>query len=255
MRSTLFTGAVAALFALSAAAQDAPQFLRVFQADIEPNTQQAYEAVLKRFAEASKTLDTKRFYFVATEEIGNPTRYTFARTFGSFAAMDEAPRNPLVEALGAEEAAKVTAPVAGKVLAQRTLMYAVRMDLSPKGAGPTPDNPPALINWLQVKIKPYGNAAYEEYLKKVAEATEKTTPQFPYTVYAPGPGADNTYGFANPIATWASMDEGGDMSVPERLAAAFGDRQARQLLEQRSAVVDSQSTIMVRPRPDLSYQP
>ena len=254
MRIKLFTGALLALFTCSVAAQDGPQYVRVFQAYVEPNSQQAYEAVVKKFMDAHKALDTKRYLFVTTEEMGNPTLYTFARVFPSFAAMNEEPLDALVQHLGQEAADEAFASIAGKVRKQRTMMYVQRPDLSPAGAGPTPGNPPALVNWLQVKIKPYGNAAYEAYLLKVKEATEKVTPEFPFSVFAPGPGADNTYGFANPIASWESMDEGGGASVPERLVQAFGQEEAAKLLTQRALVVESQSTSMVRPRPDLSYQ-
>lgn len=254
MKTRLLVTTVAAmLVALSASAQDAPQFVRVFEAQLQPNTQQTYEAVLRRFAEAHKKLDTKRYYFVSTNEIGSPTTYTFGRVFSSMSAMNEPPRNVIVEAFGEEEAAQIVASLDGRVISQRSMLYTIRPDLSP--APPDDPTPPALINWLQVKIKPYGNAAYEAYLAKVAEATEKVAPQFPYTVFAPGAGADNTYGFANPIATWEALDEGAGPTVPQRLVEAFGERQAQALLEGRAAVVESQSVVWVRPRPDLSYQP
>lgn len=232
---------------------DAPMYVRLFTAELQPNAQNQYEALLKKFTAAHKQLDTKRHYFVSTQVIGSPTTYTFASFFRSFADMDMPPRNVMVEAYGAEEAAEMLAPIEGKVWSQATGMWTRRLDLSPNQ--PESAAPPAMINWLTVTIKPYGNGPYEEYLQKVAEATNQITPDAPYVVWAPGPGANNTYGFANPVASWAAMDESAVVPVPVRLERAFGKREAERLLKQRTEVVESQSIYMSRGRPDLSYTP
>ena len=252
MKKTL-TLICASLLAAAAVAQESPQLIRVFEAQVQPNSQRAYEALLAKFAAAHRQLDTQRYYFVSSHEVGSPTTYAFAAVFDTWAAMDREPSNVMFEAYGEEEAMEMLATIDGRVTSQRSMVLLRRLDLSPAGAGEQSN--PALVNWLTVKIKPYGNATYEAYLRKVAEATEKVASQFPFITYAPGPGADNTYGFANPIASWAAMDEGPGMTVPERLEAAFGAREAQRLLEQRASVVDSQMSVLVRPRPDLSYQP
>ena len=247
----LLTFLATLLLSLSVSAQDAPQYVRVFEADVQPNSQQAYEAALVRFAEAHRKLDTKRYYFVSTQEIGSPTTYTFGRVYQNLSEMNEPSLNVMVEAFGEEEAAKIVAPLDGRVVSQRSMMYVFRPDLSPDPGDDAAQ--PVLINWLTVKIKPYGNAVYEAYLAKVAEATEKVAPEFPFATYSPAAGADNTYGFANPILSWEALDEGPGMPVPQRLVEAFGAREAQRLLEERATVVESQSTVWVKPRPDLSY--
>ena len=240
-------------YAVLADDHDAPMYVRLFTAELQPNTQRQYEAVLKKFVAAHKQLDTKRHYFVSTQVIGSPTTYTFASFFRSFAAMDRPPRDVMVEAYSEEEVAEMRASMEGKVLSQATGMWTRRLDLSP--TQPENAQPPGMINWLTVTIKPYGNGPYEEYLKKVAEATNQITPDAPFVVWSPGPGANNTYGFANPIASWAAMDETTVVPVPVRLERAFGKREADRLLKQRAEVVESQNMYMSRGRPDLSYIP
>jgi len=248
---------VAALIApsLPVLAEDAPapMYARVFTAELQPNSQRAYEEVLKKFAAAHEKLDTKQYFGVSTQVVGSPTTYTFVSIFRSFADMDQAPTNVMVDAYGAEQAAAMVAPLDGKVWSQETGIWMRRLDLSP--AQPENPEPPAMTNWLLVTIKPYGNAAYEAYLKKVAEATNTTNPDASFVVWAPGPGGDNTYAFANPVASWAAMDEGGFLSVPQRLEQAFGKREADRLLSARAALVESQATYLSRSRPELSYLP
>jgi len=230
-----------------------PMYARLFTAEVEPNSQRAYEEVLKKFAAAHKQLDTERYYGVSTQVVGSPTTYTFVSIFRSFADMDLAPMNVMVDAYGAEEAGGMGASIEGKVLSQETGIWTRRLDLSP--TQPDDAETPAMTNWLLVTVKPYGNGDYEAYLKKVSEAWDQTDAGAPFVVWAPGPGGNNTYAFANPIASWASMDEGTFVSVPQRLQQAFGADEAQRLLKQRAAVVESQTIYLSRSRPELSYLP
>lgn len=251
----ILAAVAATLFVACAGAEDAQppmRVVRVFQADVEPNTQAAYEAVVKRFVAAHKQLDTKFHFTVSTEEFGSPTTYTFARFFPSFAAMDEPQRNVLVEAFGQQEADKILAPIAGKVRSQSSAFWVERLDLSP--ASSSEATPPQFIGWLAVTVKPYKNAEYEQYLMKVKEATEKVAPNAAYTVYSPGSNAGNVYGFANPLANWAAMDTQ-NPTVPERLTQAFGAAEAKRILDARAGLIESQRNWTSRSRPDLSNMP
>jgi len=230
----------------------APLYARLFTAELQPNSQRAYEEALKKFAAAHKQLDTKRYYGVSTQVVGSPTTYTFVSIFNSFGEMDQAPRNVMLEAYG-EEAGAIFAAIDGRVLSQETGIWMRRLDLSP--TQPENAEQPAMVNWLLVTVKPYGNGAYEAYLKKVSEAWDQTDAGAPFVVWAPGPGGDNVYAFANPVASWASMDEGQFVPVPVRLEQAFGKREADRLLKQRTEVVDSQTTYLSTSRPELSYLP
>ncbi len=251
----ILVAVAATLFVACAGAEDAPanRIVRVFQADVEPNSQAAYEAVIKRFAAAHKQLGTKFYFQASTEEFGSPTTYTFARFFPNFAAMDEPPRNVLVEAFGQAEADKILATIAGKVRSQSNAFWVERLDLST--ASPDPSSaPPLLVNWLFVTVKPYKNADYEQYLMKVKEATQKVAPTAGYTAYSPGANAGNVYAFAVPAASWAALDAQ-QPSVPERLTQAFGAAEAKRLLDMRATLVAAQSDVTARPRPDLSNMP
>ena len=57
------------------------------------------------------------------------------------------------------------------------------------------------------------------------------------------------------ISTGYFASQTAGMLLSAWLIKAFGERQAQRLLAQRAEVVESQSVVLVRPRPDLSYQP
>jgi hypothetical protein len=118
-----------------------------------------------------------------------------------------------------------------------------------------PDSPVGQrVIWLQATVRAGENERFEAYVAKVAEATREVAPEVRYATFAPVFGSHNTYVFSVPTS-YAQLDEAPVMSVSERLREAFGEREARRLESERAATVESLVQLLVRPRPDLAYQP
>jgi hypothetical protein len=137
-----------------------------------PGAQNRFETFIKRAAEAHAKLDTKRHWFAWQQEMGNPRSYTLARTFGSMTAMDETPMNPIAEAFGPEEIAKLT-PDHEVVASVERGVWVQRPDLAVM-----PDSPVGQrVIWLQATVRAGENERFEAYVAKVAEATREVAPE------------------------------------------------------------------------------
>jgi hypothetical protein len=242
---------MAPLLAVAEEAASTPMYVAATNLTVSghPGAQSRFETFIKRAAEAHAKLDTKRYWFAWQQEMGNPRSYTLARTFSSMSAMDEAPMNPISEAFGPDEIAKLT-PDHEVVASVERGVWVQRPDLAVM-----PDSPVGQrVIWLQATVKAGENERFEAYVAKVAEATREVAPEVRYATFAPVFGSQNTYVFSVPTS-YAQLDEGPVMSVSERLRKAFGEREARRLEAERAATVESLVQLLTRPRPDLAYQP
>ncbi|MDH3641660.1 MAG: hypothetical protein OES38_06170 [Gammaproteobacteria bacterium] len=213
------------------------------------NAQNRFEAVVKKAVEAHTQLDTKRYWTAFQQQMGNPRHYTLTRIFPNIGAMDEEPRNALVEAFGEEEVAKLFTGDAVVESTERGLWFE-RRDLST-----APSNAAGELSiWLQVGVKPGEEERFEAYLAKVAEATRQVVPEVSYTTFAPVFGSPDIYVFAVPTS-FAQLDAGPGIPVSQRLREAFGEREAKKLEAERAASVASSATLLIRTRTDMSYLP
>jgi len=239
-------------FVISAkAAEDGPVYLTVLQVRINPGTQPQYEQLVRRFVEANDKLKTDIYWSASTSQFGPAGMYTFARFHSSLATVQANPRNVIAEAFGAEEASKQLAVIAETTSESRNGLWMQRPDLSVT----PPDGTNAVnLGVLRVTISPTGNAAYEEYLAKVVEASRATAPEGYYIAYAPGWGAENTYAFVSPFPDLGELGPP-QLSIPELLVKHFGKREADRLMKVRSSVVVGQESVMGNVRSDLGRAP
>ena len=238
--------------AMAEEAPQAPTFVVAMNYTLtgNPGAQNRFENVISKAVEAHQQLDTKRYWTAFHHQMGNPRQYTLARTFNSMKAMDEEPLNALMEAFGQEEVAKLVGDAAVVGSVERG-MWVERPDLS---TAPGNGGGSELAIWLQVAVNPGEDERFESYLEKVAEATRQVSPDVGYTAYSPVFGLPNIYVFVVPTS-YARLDAGPAMPVSERLREAFGEREARRLEAERGASAAASDTLLVKVRPDMSYQP
>jgi hypothetical protein len=216
--------------------------------DTVPGKAAQFEAALKRYGTALKEADPDQPFIVRTIAVGGPgNRYVVLQPLDK--PSDLRFRPVMVDAYGAEEAAKIGAAFDGAIAETRLETFLPRRDL-----GRPPELGPAEIVLVIRATVANGRAqAYEEFMHKLVEATDKVAPDVMWFGYAPGIGAGSTYRFAIPM-DWADLDDPG-MSIPERLARHFGEQEAAAILAANvENTVEVTYGISVN-RPDLSIQP
>ena len=162
---------------------------------------------------------------------------------------DQQPRNVLAEAFGEEEAAATGAAFDEAIANTRVENFIPRADLSRT----TELEPFEIVLVIRVEVALGRTQAYEEFMHKLVEATDKVAPDQHWFGYAPGLGAGTTYRFAIPM-NWADLDNPG-MSIAERLGKHFGEKKAASMLEENAAnIVEVVDSVSIN-RPDLSVTP
>ena len=103
-----------------------------------------------------------------------------------------------------------------------------------------------------IQVEPGANAQFEEYIKKIKEAAEKTgatlywgASQLTYG----GPG--NSYAIGLQFDKWGEMDGWG--AVPQILEEAYGEEEAAKILRSGGMAIASSETTISRLMEDLSY--
>ena len=251
VKSILATLSVISFILSANAAEDGPTYLTVLQVRVNPGMQPQYEQAVHRFKEANDKLKTDFYWSSSTGQFGPAGLYTFARFHTSLATVQANPRNIIAEAFGDEAAREQIATIAATTAESRNGLWLQRPDLS---VMPPQDMNAVNLSFLQVTIKPFGNAAYEEYLAKVVEANRATYPEGYYITFAPGWGAENVYAFVSPLPNLGELGPP-PVSIPERLVKHFGKREANRLLEVRDSLVVAQQTGLSNTRSDLSRMP
>ena len=237
------------LAAGSAFAQDtAPALVSIRMVDVVPGKAQQFEAVLAKFGEAVKKVEPERGFGVRVPAVGGPGSGYYIYQFLDKVS-DLQQRAVLVDAFGQEEAAKIGAMLDEAVENTRVETFIPREDLSRR----TELGDFEVVYVIRVDVAIGGAAAFEEYLHKLVEATDKVAKDTNWFGYSPGIGAGTTYRFAIPM-NWADLDNPG-MTIEQRLQKAFGDREAAKILASRDAVVTQVQTALTVARPDLSVQP
>lgn len=102
---------------------------------------------------------------------------------------------------------------------------------------------------VTIKVKPGGNAAFEEYVTAVQRAAQQLECT-DYWLTAQSVSGEPTYTVALPRASgWGAV---GDPGVLPRLAEAFGEREAERLYGLASSSIESVYTAFYQGQPQLS---
>lgn len=253
--SRLMKGAATAVFGMllsvagSASPQDTtPALVSIRMVDVVPGKAQQYEAVLAKFREAVKKVDPDQGFGVRVPAVGGSGSGYYIYRFLEKAS-DLRQRNVLVEAFGQEEAAAIGAMLDEAVENTRVETFIPREDLSRR----TELGDFEVVYVIRVEVAIGGAPAFEDYMHKLVEATDKVDKDSNWFGYSPGIGAGTTYRFAVPM-NWADLDNPG-MTISQRLEKAFGEKEAANILASRDAVVTQVETGLTVGRPDLSLEP
>ena len=93
---------------------------------------------------------------------------------------------------------------------------------------------------------------FEDYLKKLVEATDQAAKDTYWNTFAPGFGATpRQYGVRIPM-NWVDLDTP-YKSIPERLKEAFGERKGAKIYADGQAAITTVETSIRRNRADLSH--
>lgn len=108
---------------------------------------------------------------------------------------------------------------------------------------------PELLQLVTIKVKPGGNAAFEEYVNAVRRAAEQLESQ-EFWLTAQSVSGEPSYTIALPRASgWAAL---GDPGVLARLAEAFGEQEAKRLAGLAMSSTESVHTSFYQSQPGLS---
>lgn len=240
--------AAALLLPWSAQAQEPPALVAIRVVDTVPGKAAQFEAALKRYGEALNKVAPEEGFNVRSIAVGGPgSRYVIFRALDK--PSDLKFRAVVAEAFGEEEAARVAAQFDGAVAETRAETFVPRQDLSRSmELGPF-----EIVLVIRVEVVNGRQQAFEDFIHKLVEATDKVAPDQTWFGYAPGIGAGTTYRFAIPM-NWADLDDPG-LSIPERLTKHFGEEEAAAILAANvENTVEVGNAITVN-RPDLSVQP
>jgi len=103
-----------------------------------------------------------------------------------------------------------------------------------------------------IQVKSGANVQFEEYIKKIKEAAEKTgAPQHWGASQLAFGGPGNNYVIALQFDKWGEMD--GWEAVPQILEEAYGEEDAAKILRSGGMAIESSETTISRLMEDLSY--
>lgn len=216
--------------------------------EIAPGTNAIFEEVSMKFKAAADKLEGIPPYFAFSPAIGNDGVYAFASPFSSFANL-AAQRQVLVEAYEPEEVARLTGLIRESVVRTNTYIVVPRPDLGIPA--PDSDSPPEITLSLSVTVKPNMGPQFQDYLKKLIEATKATDEGTYWSTFQPGFGARRVWGIR--IATsWKNLDTP-PKPIPQRLTEHFGKRVGERIYQDGQDAIEDIEVAIERYRSDLSH--
>ncbi len=114
------------------------------------------------------------------------------------------------------------------------------------------ESPPPLMHHTQLRVRPGGQEAIEELLRKVLEASAKLDDKRKILTTQTVIGDISEYGAARAIWDPAELDS--QLPPPALLVEAFGEKEGREILEAASGHLESIVTLLSVYRPDLSNE-
>lgn len=181
---------------------------------------------------------------------GSPTTYLFSSPFEKWADQDlfDAIPQMLIKAYGDVEGARILKAGRSAIDSIEVTVYRLLPNLSTKPK--TFDPPMAHTLGIRTEVDPAMASEYEYYLSRLKAAQEQS-PDSPtairrVSVFGPASVYITTQPFAKHAdrATWPATDQ--------LLRKAFGDDEAKRILEQGIRAVRNRTSLVLTYRPDLS---
>jgi hypothetical protein len=248
-------GVCAAALALfgAAHAQDAPELSSVLTVEVKPGTNGQFEEFVTKFRDAAEETNSSLRWRAVSAESGSDA-YVFTRPFGSFAALEDAGPD-LTEVYGAEEAQRLLGLLAASAASMSTTIYADRPDLS--RPWPALEGTPAAVLYIDLNVRVGMEAAFEDYVHKVVEATDATAPEafwlMRQRVFGPGT-ANGAYRVAVVFPEWSDLDAQ-EKPIPQRMREHFGAEEGDRLEATVPEFLVNIRETLHRVRTDLAREP
>lgn len=216
--------------------------------EIAPGTDASFEEVSMKFKAAADKLEGIPPYFAFSPAVGNDGVYAFASPFASFTDL-AAQRNVLAEAYDEEEVARLISLVQKSVVKTRTFIVIPRPDLGIPG--PESDAPPEITLSLSITVKPDMADEFQDYMKKLIEATKATDEGTYWSTFQPGIGAGRVWA-VRIATTWQNLDTPAK-PIPQRLTEHFGNRAGEEIYQVGQDTIENIEVAIERYRADLSH--
>ena len=132
-------------------------------------------------------------------------------------------------------------------------------EFMPKVSNPPPDSatPSKFSDIITYHVRPGHGGDFDSAIARVNDAVQKTKWPVNYFVYAlVSGGASGTYVLVFPHANWADFEDKPDLKpFRDMLKDAFGQSEADSIIKRFDASIDSETSAIVKFRPELSHIP
>ena len=226
-----------------------PTGFSIFSVEIKPASQGQFEEFIVKFKQAADHIGTVPTWFASSPGVGQDNTYTFATPFKSFGELAQQ-QAILQEVYDPAEVVRLLGLYQNAVVSTQTYLVHPRPDLS--RSAPPREGPAEISLTLSITVNAGMVPAYEDYVKKLIEATDQTAKDAYWNTYAPGIGAaPRTYGVRIP-QNWVDLDTP-NKPFSERLNEAFGERKGARILDDGQATIANIEYAIRRNRADLSH--
>jgi len=160
----------------------------------------------------------------------------------------------LVEVYGAEEGGRLLGLLQASAASMSTSIYVERPDLS--RPAPEAETPPAAVLYIDITVSIGGERRFEDYARKVIEATNAKAPDAYWLMRQRlfGPGNANNYRVIVLMPQWADIDTP-NKPIPQRMQEHFGAAEAERLDAALGDAIQGINQRVNRVRTDLARPP
>lgn len=234
-------------------AQDSPaDFIEVVTVTVKPSAVSEYEDYVKKIvAGATKVGASPQTVLTHQPTLGGPGyTYEIVLPFNNWGELDGWGAIPqiLSKAYGDVQGAAILKAGRGAIERSQTAVYRLLRNLSSPRLTST-----TFVQLIVTQVDPGMTSDYERYLAKLKAALDQM-PGTPTTLrWVSSQGAASTYVTAQFFNKWAERD--GAPAVGEALRKAYGEAEARHVLEAGARAVRNRVFYVAAFRPDLSRTP
>lgn len=257
LKTSLFVGvcAVGVMASCGTAAQESPQKFSSVTIEVKPGMNEQFEEVVRKFREAVEQSNGPQRWLASQSMSGNPI-YTINVPFDTWAEFGPPPESgdPLAKAFGEQEARRILGLLRDAEESSTTTIYVARPDLS--RPPPDSDATPVAVLYIDINVRLGMEQQFEDYTKKLVEATNATAPtaywQMRQRMFGPGNAAG--YRVVVTFQQWADLDAAGK-PLEQRMREHFGTAEAARLEALGIGAIQGINERLNRVRSDLARPP
>lgn len=234
---------------LTSQAQDAPQRVIVEKYVVKAGTNEKFEEVIKKFKEAVNKTKAPYRWLVSQLFVGGGNSYNIVIPFSSWGTFAEE-RNVLKEAYNKREVDRIMGLLEESAVKVKRVAYEFNADASRPAPSGTPE---VAVVLFYIKVKQGMGPQFQEFAKKVKEATDATAPDAYSEFFNPGFGADS-YLVVVPVKDLKDLDKE-NKPMMQRMTEHFGKEKGAKIMQDGLATVESFKSQLQMIRPDLALPP